>query len=142
MRVVLDTNILISALLKPDGLEAKTVGLALDRSLVPYVSTELWDEYREVLSRPKFANLPCAKLLAELEPRVIRVQPSIRVTWSKDDEDNRVLECAQEARADYLVTGNLRHFPAEWHFTKIVNARAFLDRGVGVFACPPTKRDR
>jgi putative PIN family toxin of toxin-antitoxin system len=126
MRVVLDTNILISALLKPDGLEAKTVNLTLDGIAVPYVSEELLNEYREVLARKKFAGLPGAKLLAEFEPRVIRVQTSIQVTWSKDEEDNRVLECAQQARAHYLVTGNQRHFPAEWECTKVVNAREFL----------------
>jgi putative PIN family toxin of toxin-antitoxin system len=128
MRVVLDTNILISALLKPAGFEAKTVGLALDGSIIPCVSAELWDEYQEVLSRKKFAKLSdgAVKLLAELEPRVVRVRPVSPVTWSKDEQDNRVLECAQEARADYLVTGNLRHFPKEWEGTQIVNARALL----------------
>jgi putative PIN family toxin of toxin-antitoxin system len=127
MRVVLDTNILISALLKPHGLEAKAVRLALDGSVVAYVSAELWDEYRDVLSRKKFAPVRVAadELLAQLETRIIRAQPSSRVALSRDHDDNRVLECAQEARADYLVTGNLRHFPTEWHATKIVNARAF-----------------
>jgi putative PIN family toxin of toxin-antitoxin system len=127
MRVVLDTNILISALVKPDGLEAKTVALALDGGIVPYVSAELWDEYQEVLFREKFAAFSGGawKLLAELGPRVARVQPVTKATWSNDEQDNRVLECAAEARAHYLVTGNLRHFPEDWQGTKIVNARAF-----------------
>jgi putative PIN family toxin of toxin-antitoxin system len=128
MRVVLDTNILISALWKPDGLEAQTVSLVREGNIVAYVSTELWDEYREVLYREKFHRLSesAEKLLAALCPRVIRVVPSEKVAWSVDEGDNRILECAGEAQADYLITGNLRHFPVVWKDTRIINARAFL----------------
>ena len=128
MRVVLDTNILVSALWKPDGLEAELVRLTLSGMLVPCVSDELWAEYVEVLSRVKFAKLRGAadSLLKELATRVVRVTPGIKVTWSKDDEDNRVLECLQEARGTYLITGNLRHFPSEWEGARVINARDFF----------------
>ena len=129
MRVVLDTNILVSALWKQDGLEAKVVRLALDGTLVPCASEELWTEYVEVLSRAKFAKLRSAaeSLLAQLATRVVRVIPQMKVTWSKDEEDNRVLECLQEAQGTYLITGNLRHFPREWEGARIVNAKEFFD---------------
>jgi putative PIN family toxin of toxin-antitoxin system len=128
MRVVLDTNILISALWKPDGLEAAIIQLAREGKIACCVSHELWEEYREVLSREKFANLSesAAQLLLDLSPQVTRVRPSKKVTWSGDDEDNRVLECLQESGAEYLITGNLRHFPAEWEGARIVNARTFF----------------
>jgi predicted nucleic acid-binding protein len=41
--------------------------------------------------------------------------------------DDRFLECADVARADYLVTGNKRHFPKSWRQTLIVNARELLE---------------
>jgi predicted nucleic acid-binding protein len=43
-----------------------------------------------------------------------------------DPDDNRFLECADTARADYLVTGNLRHFPRFWKKTKIITPREFI----------------
>ena len=49
------------------------------------------------------------------ELRVIRHEP-----------DNRFLECAEAAQADFLVTGNKRHFPKQWKATKVVNARELL----------------
>jgi predicted nucleic acid-binding protein len=44
-----------------------------------------------------------------------------------DPDDDIFLECAQAARADYLVTGNLRHFPEAWESTRIVTPRRLLE---------------
>ncbi len=49
----------------------------------------------------------------------------------RPEPDNRFLECAQASRADYLITGNKKHFPSQWQFTRIVNAgnySAFRDK--------------
>jgi len=43
-----------------------------------------------------------------------------------DDDDNVFLECADAARADYLITGNQCHFPAFWKQTKIITSREFV----------------
>jgi predicted nucleic acid-binding protein len=48
------------------------------------------------------------------------------VSKSTDDADNRFLECAEAAGADFLVTGNKRHFPRLWEKTQVVNARELL----------------
>ncbi|MGH9639364.1 MAG: PIN domain-containing protein, partial [Bryobacteraceae bacterium] len=56
------------------------------------------------------------------------VAPIRRLAISADDEDNRILECAEAAQADFLVTGNARHFPASLDNTRIINARNFLTR--------------
>ena len=53
--------------------------------------------------------------------------PGITHRISTHEPDNRFLECAEAAAADFLVTGNTRHFPKSWKTTKIVNARQFLD---------------
>ena len=45
---------------------------------------------------------------------------------SSDPEDNKFLECAQAAGAEYLVTGNKRHFPKTWRKTKVVNSRELI----------------
>ena len=43
-----------------------------------------------------------------------------------DPHDNKFLECADAARADYLVTGNQRHFPMFWKKTKVINSGEFI----------------
>lgn len=128
MRVVLDTNILFSACLKPGGLESRVTHLALTGKITAYVTPEILAEYRDVLTRPKLAssNPAAVELLAALERAATLVETKERVSASIDEDDNRFLECAEAARAEYLITGNLRHYPAEWGTTRIVNARSFI----------------
>ena len=52
--------------------------------------------------------------------------PSRPLQITPDPEDNIFLECADAARADYLVTGNPRHFPKFWKKTKVITSREFL----------------
>jgi putative PIN family toxin of toxin-antitoxin system len=128
MRVVLDTNILVSACLKPGGLESRVSHLAVTGKITACVTAEILAEYRDVLSRPKLASvhLPAEELLAALERAAMLVETTARISSSVDDDDNRFLECAEAAAAEYLITGNLRHYPAEWGPTRIVNARTFI----------------
>ena len=126
---MLDTNILISACWSPGGLEARLVRLALDAKVTLCVTDILLAEYRDVARRPKFAaQRDCfAALLSGIEVAAIKVEPSETVAAASDEDDNRVLECAAGASAQWLVTGNLRHFPHVWCGTRIVNARQFFD---------------
>jgi uncharacterized protein len=128
MRVVLDTNILVSACWKPSGLEAHVVDLAITGKITACVSAEIMAEYRDVLSRPKLASVNgrASEILVSLERAAVSVETTDRVKVSIDDDDNRFLECAEAAGAEYLITGNLRHYPGRWGATRIVNARIFL----------------
>jgi predicted nucleic acid-binding protein len=56
----------------------------------------------------------------------VLVRPAHLVSESTHDADNRFLECAEAAGADFLVTGNKRHFPRRWEKTQFVNARELL----------------
>ena len=127
MRVVLDTNVLISACLKPEGLEARIVAMALDGLIVVCVTDEVWAEYLEVLFRSKFRAFRerAELLLRAFGTRVFRTVAAERISAAGDEDDNRFLECAAAAGAEYLVTGNLRHYPAEWKSVRVLNARAF-----------------
>jgi putative PIN family toxin of toxin-antitoxin system len=129
VRIVLDTNILVSACWKPGGLEAQVVNLASTGKAVACVSAEILAEYRDVLSRPKLASVSerALELLADLERTALIVEPAVRLTVSQDSDDNRFLECAAAARAEFLITGNLRHYPAAYGATRIVNSRTFWD---------------
>jgi uncharacterized protein len=61
-----------------------------------------------------------------IEKHSYLVTPSRQLHITSDPADNIFLECADAARADYLVTGNQRHFPRFWKKTKVITAREFL----------------
>jgi uncharacterized protein len=130
MRVVLDTNILISCCWKPGGNEARVVEMARAGRLTACVSAVLIDEYREVAARKKFAELQEC-LIGNIEAILlgaVRVEPSEICNACGDPDDNALLECALAAGAAFVVTGNLRDFPEEWRGVRVVNARALLAR--------------
>ena len=129
IRVVLDTNVVVSAHLNADGYERHVLDLALTRKLQLVVSLPILEEYEGVLSRVKFA-LGRRRVTQSL--RLIRaaaklLRPLQRLNIARDQSDNRFLECAEAGKAEYLVTGNKRHFPKQWRQTLIVNARELLE---------------
>ncbi|MGB9466514.1 MAG: putative toxin-antitoxin system toxin component, PIN family [Candidatus Acidiferrum sp.] len=128
LRLVLDTNIVISAALKPQGLQRTVFLLAISKPARLYMSEAILAEYRMVLARPELRLRRGLQMqfLDLIENRARFVSPARLVKASSDSDDDKFLECADEARADYLVTGNLRHFPKYWKATKIVNAREFV----------------
>ncbi len=128
LRIVLDTNVVVSAALKPDGLQRTVLLLAITKPARLYVSSTILSEYREVLSRPE---LRIRKGLRQQLLQFIRnnshlVAPHRLLNVSADQGDNKFLECADTARADYLVTGNQRHFPKFWKQTKVIASREFI----------------
>jgi uncharacterized protein len=113
LRLVLDTNGIASAALKPDGLPRTVLMLAMTRPAQLYASPGILAEYREVIARPE---LRIRKGLRRQFLQLIKnhsrsVHPACVLQVAKDPDDNKFLECADAARADYLVTGNLRHCP-------------------------------
>ena len=130
IRVVLDTNILVSALLQPQGVPARTFLISLAGITAQLcVSGDIYAEYEEVIRRPKFKR---SEAVIEQALRAIRqngfwVKPSEKVRASFDPDDDIFLECSQAAHAHYLVTGNVRDFPVKWVETQIVTPRQFLD---------------
>lgn len=128
LRLVLDTNIVVSAALKPEGLQRTVFLLALTKPARFYLSRPILAEYREVLFRPELRIRKglCRRFLALLEKRAHLVSPSRSVQAAADPDDNMFLECAEAARADYLITGNPRHFPRFWKATKIISSRDFI----------------
>lgn len=114
LSVVYDTNVLVSAVLKPASIPAALVAMAMTRQVQLYVSPPIVAEYTAVLHRPKFGLAPhsVTTFLEELTQAAVLVHPRTRLTAASDEADNRFLECALDAKAAFVVTGNLRHFPA------------------------------
>jgi len=128
LRLVIDTNVLVSAAIKPAGLQRTVVLIAVTRPARLYLSQPVLEEYREVLSRPELRIRKGLRqqLLQLIKNRSFRVSSTRRLEVTSDPNDNIFLECAEAARADYLVTGNLKHFPRFWRNTKIVTPREFI----------------
>jgi putative PIN family toxin of toxin-antitoxin system len=128
LRLVLDTNIVVSAALKPEGLQRTVFLLAISKPARLYVSEAIVAEYETVLARVelRIRKGRQRQLIELIENRAHFVKPSRAVRAAGDPDDDMFLECADEARADYFITGNLRHFPRFWKATKVVSAREFV----------------
>src|ERR1700684_1448555 len=131
VRLVLDTNIIVSAALKPDGLQRTVLLLAMTRPARLYISAPILSEYRIVLSRPEFKIRKGLRqqFLQQIENSSHLVSALRQIQVTSDPDDNIFVECADAARADYLVTGNRKHFSAFWKSTKTVSPRAVVRLG-------------
>jgi putative PIN family toxin of toxin-antitoxin system len=128
LRLVIDTNVLVSAVLKPEGLQRTALVLAVTKPARFYVSHPILEEYAAVLSRPELDIRKGIRqqLLQLVKNHSYIVSPSRRLEVAGDPDDNMFLECADAARADYLITGNQRHFPRFWKKTTIITTREFI----------------
>jgi len=129
LRLVIDTNVVVSAALKPDGLQRTVFLLAIAKQARWHVSDPIMEEYSRVLARPELKIRKNLRLqvIQFIKNHTYSVTPSQLPQLTTDPDDNIFLECADAARADYLVTGNQRHFPRFWKKTKIIHSREFLD---------------
>jgi putative PIN family toxin of toxin-antitoxin system len=128
LRLVIDTNVVISAALKPVGSQRTVLLLAMTKPARLYVSRPILAEYGDVLARPELQIRRGLRLqlLQLIKNRSYPVVPTRKLVVAGDADDNIFIECADAARADYLVTGNLRHFPRFWKYTKIITSREFI----------------
>ena len=134
LKIIIDTNVIIAAIHNPVGKPALVLSIALSEMpemISMYISPEIWGEYLEIFGREKFNyfNKNHVKtLLSQIRQRAILIKPSLAVSAIKiDPADNRFLECALAAEADFLVTGNTKHFPfKKFHRTRIVSPHEFL----------------
>jgi len=112
-RIVLDTNVLVSAFLNPTGAPGLVLTLILAGELKLLVDERILAEYAEVLARPRFAldRADVAEVTRQLEANGERVATSASVVQLPDADDLPFIDVALSGKADALVTGNARHFP-------------------------------
>ena len=126
----MDTNVLVSGLLSPFGPPAAIVGwIAAGRLRLCY-DARMLAEYGDVLRRPAFpfAEAEVSALLAQIHARGELVTPVPLPIALDHADDQPFLEVADAAMVEYLVTGNLRHFPQDgWKHVRIVPPRDFVD---------------
>jgi putative PIN family toxin of toxin-antitoxin system len=127
--VVIDTNVLVSAVLKSHSVPGSIVELAFDGPIIPILNEAIEKEYREVLSRPKF-HLPedlIEGIMSTFHKRAIYVDAEHLDVELPDPKDLVFYEVVMEEQKEeeaYLVTGNIRHFPNR---PFIVTPREMLD---------------
>jgi putative PIN family toxin of toxin-antitoxin system len=128
IRVVLDTNIVVSACLNEDGLPFYILSLALAGAGRMYVSEPILREYEELLKRGRFridrrrVSRPMKRIRAS--SRLVATPGGLAVAL--DPDDDIFLECAYGAKTEYLITGNAAHFPRHWKYTEFVTPRVFF----------------
>ena len=130
LRVVLDTNVLISAFLF-GGRPRQILEKAIRGEIRLCISEPILEELKGVLQRPKFDYSPemIQVILTELTGIADFVNPSGTIdVVLEDPEDNRILECAVEAKANYIISGDLHLLKVRRYFNiEVLNAAEFLD---------------
>ena len=126
---VIDTNVLVSAMLKWNSVPGSVLELAFSGTIVPLWNKQILTEYREVLMRPKFhlTREIVDGAVNEIEQRGLCIDPAALEMEFPDPKDRVFYEVVMEERKSedaYLVTGNLRHFPQK---PFVVTPRQMLD---------------
>ena len=134
MKIVLDTNVLVSALIRPDSVPSRVLDLILTRQATLVLDHRVFNKYQDVLYRPEF-DLPrdqLDELLKFLWRHSDHVQAAAMRVYLPDPDDVMFIQVAVSAMADALVTGNLKHFPAsERHGIPVLSPRQWLEMWAG-----------
>lgn len=132
-RIVIDTNVIVSALIQRSYPNFIIHELFIDQKFQLCISEELMSEYYEVLARPKFSRfqdffIRAEALLIEIESKAIKYVPTIKLHLISDADDNMILELADECLADFVITGNITDFTfPTYKKTKIVTPREYWE---------------
>ena len=130
MIVVLDTNVLVSGVLKPYSPAASILRMLVEGVIQPAYDLRILAEYREVLSRPKFSfdREVVKPLLDQIEEEGVLISASPLKSPLPDPADEPFLEVAVAVAAAALITGNRRHFPRRsYGAVKILSPSEFLE---------------
>jgi putative PIN family toxin of toxin-antitoxin system len=130
VKAVLDTNVVVSANLVDEGPSAAILDLALNKNILMVISPPVLEEYEKVSHRVRLKLDPArvAGVMALIRKNGLLVHPTDTAMAARGDEsDNRILECAGAGEADYIVTGNTKHFPETFEQSRVVTPRQFID---------------
>jgi len=130
VKVVLDTNVIISGLTFIGGKPAEILILAVYGRIKNFTSNHIIEETRNTLIR-KFSwtksEVEAAVLWLKTCSQVVNPRDHISII-TQDEPDNRIIECAHDANADYIVTGDRHLLDLEiYQGISIVNPAAFLE---------------
>lgn len=132
IKIVCDTNILISAYVFPGGTTDEILSLVGLGEIALYLSPDIISEFKRVLLRKfKYSVQEADVIIGRVLEITELVYPSERLkVVERVDADNRILECAVESRADYIITGDKRDLLPlkDIGSCKIISPREFLQK--------------
>lgn len=132
-KIILDTNVLVSSLIQKNY-PYLIVDHCIEGNATICLSSPILQEYIEVLGRPKFARFLDFKtnadfLITRLSEMAEIFEPKNKVAIIADEPDNRLLELAQIAKADFIITGNTNDFTmGSYEKTKIVTPKEYWEK--------------
>jgi putative PIN family toxin of toxin-antitoxin system len=111
MKIVCDSNVIISAMLFPGGAPDKILQLVVSNQIQNHISPDILTEIKHVLDKKfKLSVFRSDEIIGLITQISILTYPKLRVNRIQaDPSDNRVLECACEAKVETIVTGDKKH---------------------------------
>jgi uncharacterized protein len=131
MMIVLDTNVVVSGILRPYGKPAALLRLVSAGKIQVAYDLRILSEYRDVLQRSKFdfSKEDVDAFLTQIEKEGLLVSATPLTLQLPDPDDQVFLEVAVSARASALVTGNKHHYTCkEYQGVKIFSPAEFLEK--------------
>jgi len=116
MKLVLDTNIVVSAFINPNGLPSQIIGIILNRKAEFIFNTAILSEYENVMIRPKFSKLIKPDNIRKFIDLIRIIGTSFNPLKSKiklPDESDRIFYDTAKQSGSALISGNLKHFPKD-----------------------------
>jgi putative PIN family toxin of toxin-antitoxin system len=125
MKIVLDTNIIVSSFLNPKGLPGEIVSLALTKNLIVCYDNKILSEYTDVLTRSRFNfNVELVNDFLEFIKNngeyIVAESQKIKFT---DEDDKIFYDVYKSSEAKYIITGNAKHYPQE---KNIITPKEFI----------------
>lgn len=133
LKVIIDTNVIVSSLIQRSYPFLIVEFLIKSSNSSICISMKISNEYNDVLFREKFTKYAeffsnAKDLLSDLERKAEKFYPKVTLDILGDKSDNKFLELAETCNADFLITGNTKHFPmSEYKNTKIVSPKEFWE---------------
>ena len=126
MKIILDPNVIVSALLSPHGLPAKILNLVLNGAVALIYDNRVLSEYINVLHREKFnINKELLNFVVDFIEKECEYIIAMPLEIKFEDEDDKIFyELYKSEGVDYLITGNKKHFPKE---KGIVSPREYIE---------------
>ncbi|MCU0358212.1 MAG: putative toxin-antitoxin system toxin component, PIN family [Cyclobacteriaceae bacterium] len=133
-KIVIDTNVFVSALIQRGYPYLIVNELFIEGKIQLCISYDMLKEYVDVLHRKRFTKYPdfvnkAELLLADIETKALKFSPKIKLAILADKDDNKVLELAHESKADFIITGNSNDFTMKkYKRTKIVTPKDYWEK--------------
>ena len=113
---VIDTNVIVSSMLKHDSIPGEILDLVISKTIIPLLNKEIIEEYEDVLKRNKFGfdNLQVDNLIANIKANSIFLEREQTLEEFIDEDDIVFYEIVMSARNTvdaFLITGNIKHYP-------------------------------